>query len=152
MKIILRQDMPNLGEMGETVEVKDGYARNYLIPRQIAYFASEGALKRLESEKKQFEKRLEKEKDRAEDLAAKLSEVQISLAMKVGEEGRLYGSVTPQMIGNELSVMGYDVDRRNIIIEEPIKSLGVFDVKLKLHSDISSNLKVWVIAEEEEEA
>lgn len=149
MKVILRKDVENLGEMGDVVTVKDGFARNYLIPRELAYFASEGAIKRLEVEKKQYHKRLALEKVKAEDIAAKIADVQVSVAMKVGDEGRLYGSVTSQMIAQELSLRGYDFDKRNIIIEDPIKTLGVFDIKIKLHPEVISTLKVWVISEEE---
>jgi large subunit ribosomal protein L9 len=149
MKVILRKDVENLGEMGEVVTVKDGFARNYLIPREMAYYASEGSIKRLEVEKKQYEKRLALEKVKAEEIASKIADIQVSVAMKVGDEGRLYGSVTPQMIANELALRGYDIDKRNIVIEDPIKTLGVFDVKAKLHPEVISTLKVWVISEEE---
>lgn len=149
MKIILRQDVPTLGLMGEIVNVKDGYARNYLIPREMAYYASEGAIKRLKIEKIQFSKKLADEKVDAEAIAAKIAELQISIPMKVGEEGKLYGSVTPQVIAQELSIRGFDIDRRNIIIEDPIKTLGVFDVKVKLHPEVTTDLKIWVISEEE---
>lgn len=149
MKVILRKDVENLGEMGDVVTVKDGFARNYLIPREMAYYASEGSIKRLEVEKKQYEKRLAVEKVQAEEIASKIADIQVSVAMKVGEEGRLYGSVTPQMIANELALRGYDIDKRNIVIEDPIKTLGVFDVKAKLHPEVISTLKVWVISEEE---
>ena len=98
MKVILRKDVTSLGLMGQIVTVKDGYGRNFLIPRNLAYYASEGALKALEIEKKQFQKRQAKEKASSEIVAAKLAEMQISIPMKVGEEGRLYGSVTPMMI------------------------------------------------------
>jgi len=148
MKIILRQDIETLGNMGETVTVKDGYARNYLIPRGYAYFASESALKRLEVEKKQYLKRKAEEKAKAEVLAAKISELQVSIAMKVGEEGKLFGAVTPQAISKELALHGYEIDRRNVVIEEPIKTLGIFSVKIKLHSEVFAPLKVWVISED----
>ena len=148
MKVILRQSIETLGQMGETVTVKDGYARNYLIPRSFAYYANPKALKNLEIEKKQFANRQAKEKVVAETLASKLSELQISIPMKVGEEGKLYGSVTSQMLGQELEIRGFNVDKRNILIEEPIKSLGVFDVKIKLHPEVIANLIVWVISEE----
>lgn len=148
MKIILRQDVESLGNMGETVSVKDGYARNYLIPRGLAYFASEGALKRLEVEKKQYVKRKAEEKVKAEELSSKISELQVSIPMKVGEEGRLFGAVTTQAITKELSMHGFDIDKRNIIIEEPIKTLGIFSVKVKLHPEVISPLKVWVISED----
>jgi large subunit ribosomal protein L9 len=148
MKVILRRDVQNLGIMGNVVTVKDGYARNYLIPRNLAYYASPGAVKTLEVEKKQYAIKLAKEKVVYEELALKLADLQISIPMKVGEEGKLYGSVTTQMIAQELTVRNYDIDKRSIIIENPIKSLGVFDVKIKLHPEVSANLKIWVINEE----
>ncbi len=148
MKIILRQNIEKLGTIGELVTVKDGYARNYLIPRQMAYFATPGAEKRLEIERRQYDKKMLRAKEAAELTAAKLAELQISVPMAVGEEGKLFGSVTPQMIAQELEVRGFTIDRRTITIEEPIKSLGVFDVKVKLHPEVSGNLKVWVISQE----
>lgn len=148
MKVILRRDVENLGLMGGVVTVKDGYARNYLIPRNLAYYASPGAIKVLEVEKKQYDKKLAKEKSVSEELALKLTDLQISIAMKVGEEGKLYGSVTNQMIATELALRGYDIDKRTIVIENPIKSLGVFDIKIKLHPEVTADLKIWVINEE----
>ena len=88
-------------------------------------------------------------KVKAEALATKLADEQVTLAMKVGEEGKLYGSVNPMMIADELKIKGFDIDRRNIVIEDPIKSLGVFSVKIKLHHDVVASLKVWVISEDE---
>ena len=148
MKVILRQNVDNLGPMGQIVNVKSGYARNYLIPRSLAYTATPGALKAFDFEKKQYDKREAKEKSNAEIIAAQLADVQVSITMKVGEEGKLYGSVTSQMISHELSLKGYDIDKKNIIIDEQIKSLGVFDVKVRLFHEVYSNLKVWVIGEE----
>ncbi len=148
MKVILRKDVDNLGNMGEVVTVKSGYARNFLIPREFAYMASPGAVKALEVEKKQFAKRRLKEQGDAEILSLALSELQVSIAMKVGEEGKLYGSVTNQMVADELTQKGYAIDKKHIIIDEPIRSLGVFSVKVKLFHDVVANLKVWVISEE----
>jgi large subunit ribosomal protein L9 len=148
MKVILRQSHESLGIMGAIVNVRDGYARNYLIPRMIAYYATPKAIRALEIEKKLNEKRQAREKSSAEQLATVFADLQISIPMKVGEEGRLYGSVTNQMIANELSQRGYTIDKRNIMIEDPIKSLGVFDVKVKLYTDVYAFLKVWVISEE----
>jgi large subunit ribosomal protein L9 len=148
MKVILRQNVENLGDMGQVVSVKDGYARNFLIPRNMAYFANETALRRLEGEKRQYAKRQQEEKAKAEIIAAKLADIQVTIPMKVGDEGKLFGSVTPQAIGKELDVLGYSVDRRNIVIDEPIKTLGIFSVKVKLHHDVVAPLKVWVISEE----
>ncbi len=148
MKVILRQDIDNLGRLGDVVNVKDGYARNYLIPREFAYVATEKTVKTIEIEKKKYIKRLEKEKEIAEEFAQKLTDLQISIAMKVSEEGKLYGSVTSQMIAQELELRGFNIDKKNIIIEEPIKTLGVFDVNVKLHPEIITTLKIWVINEE----
>lgn len=147
MKVILRQDVENLGRIGEIVNVKDGYARNFLIPRNVAYYATPGALKSFETEKKRYLANAEKLRASAADLAGQLAEAQVSIAMKVGEEGRLFGSVTPQMIADDLAVQGFTVDRRNITIEEPIKTLGVYEVKIKLHTDVTATVKVWVISE-----
>lgn len=148
MKIILRQDVENLGAVGEVLNVKDGYARNYLIPRELAYVANPTTMKRLEVERVEYMKKMERLRELAELTASRLSELQISIPMQTGEEGRLFGSVTPQMIASELEMRGFDIDRRIIIIEEPIKSLGVFDVKVKLHHDVMGTLKVWVISQE----
>jgi large subunit ribosomal protein L9 len=148
MNIILRQDVSNLGRIGELVTVKDGYARNFLIPRNQAYFASEKAIRALEIEKKKISKRLAKEKITAEEISQKLAELQISIPMKVGEEGRLYGAVTSQMVAHELNLRGFEIDKRQIIIDESIKNLGVFDIRVKLHPEVYSTLKIWVINEE----
>lgn len=150
MKIILREDIEKLGKMGDVVNVKDGYARNFLLPKGLAYIATEGAIKRIEAEKRRAEKRSEKERQLAEEIAAQIADVQLTIPMKVGEEGKLYGSVSQQMIANELQARGFNVDKRQIIIEEPIKTLGIFDVKVKLHSEVIPTLKVWVINEEQQ--
>ncbi|GAB5465075.1 MAG: 50S ribosomal protein L9 [Candidatus Kapaibacteriales bacterium] len=149
MEIILRQEVDNLGDMGEVVKVKDGYARNYLIPRGMAYYASPGALKKLEREKVQYEKKQAENKAAAEEQASKFDDLQVTIAMKVGEEGRLFGSVTPQMISQELSIMGYEIDKRDITIPDAIKSLGIFEVLVKLHKEVTTKLKVWVISNED---
>lgn len=146
MKIILRQEVENLGDIGEIVSVKAGYARNYLIPRGMAYFASPKAIKMLEHEKKQYAIRMDKLKGEAEVLSAKLADVQVTIPMQVGEEDKLFGSVTNVMIAQELADRGYEVERRSILIEEPIKSLGIFDVKIKLHPEVTATIKVWVIS------
>jgi large subunit ribosomal protein L9 len=148
MKVILRQNISTLGRIGDIITVKDGFARNYLIPRSIAYFASIKAIKALEVEKVLYEKRQAREKAVAEQLAVEFADLQISLSMKVGEEGKLYGSVTNILIASALNAKGYNIDKRSILIEEPIKTLGIFDVKVKLHQDVTAPLKVWVIGEE----
>ena len=107
MKIILRQNVPNLGEIGEVVTVKSGYARNFLIPRQLAYVATDSAMRALETEKKQYAVKMEKAKQSAEVVAAQLADLQVSIPMQVGEEGRLFGSVTGQMIAQELDSISH---------------------------------------------
>lgn len=150
MKVILRKDIENLGRMGDVVTVKDGYARNYLIPRGYAYYASEGAIRAIEIEKKRQIKRIEQERAKAQAFAQELSQVQLTIPMKVGEEGRLYGSVTPLIISEYLlNEHKIEIDKKQILLDEPIKSLGIFDVKIKLFQDIYATIKVWVINEEE---
>lgn len=144
MKIILRENVEHLGTIGEIVTVRDGYARNFLIPRGSAYYASPKAIRMLESEKKQYEARMAKLKTEAELIAAKLADTQVSIAMQVGDEGRLFGSVTNQMIAQELTDKGFSIDRRLIMLDEPIKSIGEFEVKIKLHPEVHAPLKVWV--------
>lgn len=148
MRIILRQDIETLGNIGEIVNVKPGYARNYLIPNQMAYFATQGAINKIEQEKKQYLVKMAEVKSTAEKLAEQFEDLQVTIAMKVGEEGKLYGSVTTQMISNELKIQGYEIDKRDITIVDSIKTLGVFQVRVKLHPEVSTNLRVWVISEE----
>lgn len=148
MKIILRQDVEKLGAIGDVVVVKAGFARNFLIPNQLAYVASAGSLRALESEKQQYSTKMAKARTHAETVATQLAELQITVPMQVGEEGRIFGSVTGPMIAQELELRGYRIDRRNIIIDEPIKTLGIFEVRVKLHSEVVAPLKVWVIGQD----
>ena len=147
-KVILRQDYENLGEIGEVVEVKSGFARNFLIPRGIAYRATDGALRAVEAEKHVYNAKQERQEEGARSIAEKLESVSITIPMKVGEEDRLFGSVTSQMIAEELAVQGHDIDRRAIQLTEPIKTLGMYDVPVKLHRNVTTSLKVFVVDEE----
>ena len=147
MKVILRQDHEKLGKMGETINVKDGYARNYLIPRNIAYPASEGNLRALEEEKKQHARRAEKDLRVAEKLAQELEKISITIKMKVGEDDRLFGSVTSQVITDALKEKGYTVDKRVVELDDPIKALGIYTVNVKLHANVTGKVKVWVVRE-----
>ena len=147
MKLILRQDFESLGKIGDLIDVKDGYARNYLIPRNIAYLATESSLRMLEEEKKQSAKRLEKEKKEAEGLAAELAKLSITIKMKVGEDEKLFGSVTSQMIADAVAEKGMTLDKRNIELEDSIKSLGIYDVPVRLKGGVNATLKVWVVRE-----
>lgn len=147
MKIILRETLENLGEIGDVVEVKDGYARNYLIPRKLAYEANTRNLNQLEAQKKQLDRKIEKDKLNAEKLRDELEKVSLTIQMKVGEDGKLFGSVTTQMIAEELKDKGFDIDRKKIVIPEPIKALGIYTVEMKLHKDVEAKVKVWTVRE-----
>jgi large subunit ribosomal protein L9 len=147
MEVILRKDHEKLGTVGTKVMVKDGYARNYLIPRGLAYEATEGALRALEEEKKQADRRSNKELKTSEKLALELEKVSITIQMKVGEDEKLFGSVTSQMIGDALKEKGIEIDKRIIDLEEPIKALGIYNVNVKLHQNVTGKVKVWVVRE-----
>jgi ribosomal protein L9 len=147
MKVILRQNIDSLGQVGDVVEVKPGYANNYLIPRQFAYIALAGSVKALEEEKKNLAKKKQKELQGAEKLAAELEKVSVTIPVQVGEEDKIFGSVTTQMIGDALTEKGFDIDRRKIEIEEPIKSLGIYSVGIKIHPTVTAKIKVWVVRE-----
>lgn len=150
MKVILRQNYENLGTIGEIVDVKDGYARNFLIPRQIAFRATPGAMRAMEMEKQRYDSQMQQMEDGARTRAQKLESVSITIPMRVGEEERLFGSVTSAMIADELGRQGHDIDRRNIMLEEPIKTLGMYDVPVKLHQNVTATLKVFVVNQDAE--
>ncbi len=147
MKIILRKDHEKLGKIGDVVDVKDGYARNYLIPRKLGFEAAPGNLRALEEEKKQHVDRAKKEVRNSQKLAAELEKLSITLKVKVGEDEKLFGSVTSQMIADALVEKGITVDKRIIDLEEPIKALGIYTVNMKLHPEVIGKVKVWVVRE-----
>jgi large subunit ribosomal protein L9 len=147
MKVILRQNTEGLGQIGELVDVKDGYARNFLIPRKLAYVALKGNIKALEEEKKTLSKKREQELAAAETLAAELEKVSVTIPVQVGEEDRIFGSVTTQMISDALKEKGNEIDKRKIEIDEPIKALGIYSVSIKLHPSVNAKIKVWVVRE-----
>ena len=147
MKVILRKNYDQLGKIGDLVEVKNGYARNFLLPRQIAYIATKGNIRALEEEKQQLAKKEVKVLDSAKVLAAELENVSITIPVKVGEEDKIFGSVTSQMISDALKEKNYDIDKRKIDLEESIKALGIYSVNIKLHSDVSAVVKTWVVRE-----
>ena len=147
MKIILRKDFETLGKVGDVVTVKDGYARNFLLPQKIAYTATPSAIKVLEEEKKQIakaEQRLIKESD---VLKTSLEKLSIAIAVKVGEEDKLFGSVTSQSIADTINAQGFKIDKKNILLEDSIRSLGIFEVNIKLHQSVTATVKVWVVKE-----
>jgi large subunit ribosomal protein L9 len=147
MKVILRQDFETLGKIGEVVDVKDGYARNFLFPRGLAYAALKGNIRALDDEKKAVEKRNLQELKAAETLAAELETVSVTIPVQVGEEDKIFGTVTTQMIADALKEKGHDIDKRKVEIEEPIKALGIYGVSLKIHHSVNAKIKVWVVRE-----
>jgi large subunit ribosomal protein L9 len=147
MKVILRKDFEQLGHVGDVVDVKDGYARNYLIPRDIAYMATESSILQLEEEKKQHLRQKEKEKRSSEKLALELEKVSVTIQMNVGEDDKLFGSVTSQMIADSLKDKGVVIDKRHIEMEEPIKALGIYTVDVRLPGGVIGKVKVWVVRE-----
>lgn len=147
MKIILRKEHDKLGAAGAVVDVKDGYARNFLIPRGIAYPADPGSMRALEEEKRQQSRRDTRELHASEKLAHELEKISLTLKMKVGEDEKLFGSVTSQMIAEALKEKGLEIDKRIIALEEPIKALGIYTVDVKLHQNVTGKVKVWVVHE-----
>jgi large subunit ribosomal protein L9 len=147
MKIILRKDNDKLGKIGDLIEVKDGYARNYLIPRDMAFAATKGNLRALEEEKKQHVDRGKRELQHAQKISAQLEKVSVTLKVKVGEDEKLFGSVTAQMIAESLIEKGLSLDKRIIDLEEPIKALGIYTVNVKLHPEVTGKVKIWVVRE-----
>jgi large subunit ribosomal protein L9 len=147
MQVILLENVPSLGKAGDLVKVSDGYARNYLIPQKKAVLATEKSLKVIEHQKRQVQQRMEKAKKDAERLRQQIENLSCTYAKPVGESGKVFGSVTSMDIENFLKENGIKVDRKKISLEEPIKNLGMFTVAIKLHPEVTSHLKVWVVQE-----
>jgi large subunit ribosomal protein L9 len=145
MKVILKKDVNSIGKSGDTVRVSDGYARNFLIPKGLAVEASEENIKNIALEKSITAKRAEKTKHNAELLLEKLCDMKFTLSGRVGEQGKLFGSITSKDIEKVLKDQGIKVDKKNILIEEPIKTPGEFPVKIKLYQGIVANIKITVI-------
>ncbi len=148
MKVILREEVENLGDIGDLVEVADGYGRNFLLPQGLAVRASDRNVKAMGHEKRLQAQRLQKLKGGAEEFAARLERLSLRLKKKVGEGDRLYGSVTSQEIAEAVQAAGEKVDRRKIRLEDPIKALGVYKVPVKVHPEVTAELSVWVEAED----
>ncbi|MBI1750723.1 MAG: 50S ribosomal protein L9 [Acidobacteria bacterium] len=148
MRIILQEDVEKLGHRGQVVEVAEGFARNYLLPRKLALQATEGNLKRLEQIRGHLAKRTASEKDLAQQLATSLSTATVTLARKAGETSQLFGSVTSADIAEALAAQGHTVDKRSIQLDEPIKVIGEYDVPVKLAHGVTGSVKVVVNREE----
>ena len=152
MEVILKEDVINLGSRGDVVKVADGYGRNYLLPRKLAMQATDTNKAVIEQMKAAAARRSATEKAQAEDLVTKLEPVTLSFTRKAGEQGHLFGSVTSSDIAAELGAQGFEIDRRRIILHEPLKSVGEFKVSIKLHREVTAQIKVKVQAEATEEA
>jgi len=147
MKVILRQSHENLGNIGDILNVKNGFARNYLIPQGIAVEATQKNMRMLEEELKMSSRREQKDQRQAEILAQELEKISITATVAVGEEDRVFGSVTSQTIAELLNKKGYEIDKRKVVLDEPIKALGVYTVPIKLHSEVEAKIRVWVVKE-----
>ncbi|HOO90152.1 MAG TPA: 50S ribosomal protein L9 [Syntrophales bacterium] len=147
MKIILKKDVKSVGKAGDLINVSDGYARNFLIPRGLGVEASSKGIKALKDEMEISAKRAERELKTAQSMAERLASVTCTISRKVGQQDKLFGSVSTKDIRDALLEQGIEIDKRNILLEEPIKNLGEFSVKIKLHSGISADIKVVVAGE-----
>ncbi len=147
MKVILKEDHEQLGKAGEIVQVADGYARNYLMPRGLALRVTRSNMAVYEAEKRQKEIFQNKARRTAEALVKELEKVSCTAVVPVGEEDKIFGSVTNQHVADLLKEKGYDIDRRNILLDEPIRALGVYTVGIRLHPEVEGKIKVWVVKE-----
>lgn len=145
MKVILLEEIPSLGNAGDEVTVADGYGRNYLIPQKKAIKATSGNVKVLEQQKRAVQGKIDKVRKDAEKFAKKIEAFSCTITKQAGEEEKLFGSVTSMDIEESLEREGIEIDRRKIILDEPIKKLGVYTVPIKLYADVMANLKVWVV-------
>ena len=148
MKVILRADVEKLGHLGDIVNVKPGYGRNYLLPKQLASVATPANIRVFELERKKLQARMDALRAAATELAGKLEGVEVVIAMRVGENDKLYGSVTPAMIGDALAAMGSEVDRHRLLLDGAIRTLGVHDVRARLHADVVPSFTVKIVSEE----
>jgi large subunit ribosomal protein L9 len=147
MEVILREHVDNLGRRGEIVKVADGYARNYLLPRKLALLATESNKKQIERERAKLEAWEADEKRVAEAMAERMANLEVVIARRVGETDALYGSVTTSDIAEALTAKGFDIDRRKMLLAEPIKKLGDFDIPIRLQREVTATIKVRVVAE-----
>lgn len=145
MEVILRQAVENLGKPGDVVKVSNGYARNFLLPRGVAFEATPGNLKRISQEKDRLEAAENERRAAAQSLAERLEQVSLTFSARVGEEGKLFGSVTAADIVQQLESQGFTIEKRQVDLHEPLKTLGVFRVPVRLHADVKPEIKVWVI-------
>jgi large subunit ribosomal protein L9 len=145
MEVILLEDVQGLGQRGDRIKVAAGYARNYMIPNKLAIAAKGAGARIFEEHERQRNRREQKVQREAEDTAKKFSNISVHISVEVGEEDRLFGSVTASDIADSLKEQGIDIDKRKILLDEPLKQLGVYNVPIKLHRDVEPKVKVWVV-------
>ena len=148
MEVILREHVEHLGRRGDIVKVAEGYARNYLLPRKLALLVNEGSKRQIERERKLAEARDAEERAQAEALAQRMAAADLTIARRVGENDTMYGSVTSADVAQLLHARGFDIDKRKVVLPDPIKSLGEFTVPVKIHRDVTAEVKVSVVAEQ----
>lgn len=144
MEVILSKDVQSLGKTGELVKVKDGYARNYLLPRKLAFPATAANLKKIEQQEKKRKDRYEQQKQEAQQLEQTLSKVSCTVSVEVNDLDKLYGAVTEADIAKALEVEGYTIDKKDIVIDKPIEELGIFDIGINLHPEVTAKIRLWV--------
>ena len=145
MEDILRQAVESLGKPGDVVKVSNGYARNYLLPHGVAFEATPGNLKRIQQERERLEAAENERREAAQAQATKLEQVQLTFSARVGDEGKLFGSVTSADVAQQLEAQGFHIEKRQIDLHEPIKALGVYRIPIRLHADVKPEIRVWVI-------
>lgn len=145
MEVILNKDVDRIGKAGQIVKVKDGFARNFLIPNGLAVPVTSGSLKKLEQEKQHKAEQLEKAKENARELADKLTRLSLTIPVLTHEEDRLYANISSQDLADALKEEGFIVEKSAIMLEEPIKALGIYEVPLKLHPEVPAKVKVWIV-------
>jgi large subunit ribosomal protein L9 len=147
MDVILRQDVDKVGQSGEVVTVKDGFGRNFLLPRGLAYLATDSNRKRLAAEQTQKNRKHGAEIAAAQDVANRLESLSLTFTMKAGEGDKLFGSVTTADIADRLKTEGFSVDKKQVELDEPLKALGVYKVAVRLHHEVKPDVRIWVVKE-----
>ncbi|MEE9553854.1 MAG: 50S ribosomal protein L9 [candidate division Zixibacteria bacterium] len=148
MKVILRDDIEKLGTVGDVVEVADGFGRNYLLPRNLAVRATKGNLRSIDEIRKQKQFRDNKKKKEAEKIKDKLEKLSLTAEVQTGEDDKVFGSVTSANVASLLESQGFEIDRRKILLDDPLKALGVYTIEIKLASDVTAAVKLWVVKKE----
>lgn len=145
MEVILRKNLDKLGQMGDVIKVKDGFARNFLIPKGLAFNATKANLKVIDAIKNSKVALLERQKVQAQELASKLESASFTLAVEANDEDGLYGSIDSAELASFLEGEGYKIDKKNLLLDEPIKSLGIYYANIKLHPEVDTKIKIWVV-------